>query len=741
MQRLIPVRTCAFLAAILIFPHCLFAQNTWTSANAGIEGGVILSFHPTPGGSMLASTERGLHRFEPSSASWTPVVRLHGSRWHVAADRAGTLFATTHLRQFSTAYTSTDDGRTWNPLLDRGDVVSLVGDGSDVELYGRRGRSTDGGTTWTPMDADDFDYLVPAGEGRFAAMSFDRWVLTSDDGGRTWSTTLPFPHFAIAAFEAIGDNVLVVSSDTLYVATGGEAPWSHPLEIPVRSIARIGDGGLIVSSHGGDRRRATDGIHRSDDSGRTWRQIASGYFRDLAATSDEAIFAASSPGISRSTDGGATWQPINAGLEERIVATWAEPDGTLYGLAQLMNTPITVLEPVQDFFRSSDNAASWQLALDSVRQIWTFFGGRGIATTHATTDADDQTLARTSAVVSVDHGRTWTTLSAGATLEVASTGESIGAVSVLDGRGRPHLHVTTDGGATWSARATAMRHDRMAITESGMIVVETQKERRRLGGSTDFGVTWRTLLEDKYVQEVIAPGGETIVAVTYDASDTTYVIERSSDGGATFTSTKTRDMFHAEMRQVNGMTLISMVDRFSPTVWRSSDSGATWASAPTGYLWVGGGRPTFAPTGELFAVRSEGMIRSTDYGATWHVIDTARSLGTPTSNGRVLVTSNPYGGVYRTSQLSDVKRDEASPTTNTLVIRPIPTTDRVVVEARGAGTLTVVDMSGRQVRRMTVDGSTDSAVLDISGLAAGVYGVRLVSATGTSTAQLVVVGQ
>ena len=253
-----------------------------------------------------------------------------------------------------------------------------------------------------------------------------------------------------------------------------------------------------------------------------------------------------------------------------------------------------------------------------------------------------------------------------------------------------------------------------------MIVVETQKERRRLGGSTDFGVTWRTLLEDKYVQEVIAPGGETIVAVTYDASDTTYVIERSSDGGATFTSTKTRDMFHAEMRQVNGMTLISMVDRFSPTVWRSSDSGATWASAPTGYLWVGGGRPTFAPTGELFAVRSEGMIRSTDYGATWHVIDTARSLGTPTSNGRVLVTSNPYGGVYRTSQLSDVERDEASPTTNTLVIRPIPTTDRVVVEARGAGTLTVVDMSGRQVRRMTVDGSTDSAVLDISGLAAGV---------------------
>ena len=743
MKRLYPVRSCALLAALLLLPYCLTAQLTWTPANVGLEGGVIHSLHPTPGGSMLASTTLGLHRLDQTSSSWISVIDLFGSRWQVASDSAGTLYATSHLAEFSTAYISTDDGRTWTSPLDTGDVYSLVGDDVDVLLLGKRGRSIDGGVTWTATDTVYFDFIASAARGRFAAMTYGQQIVTSTDGGNTWSFGGSVPAYPATALAAIDDRVFVVARDTLLVTTDGGMSWSRALDVPVRSIARIGDGGLIVSSQGTDRRRATDGMYRSDDTGRTWRQIATGYFQELAATADGSIFAESAPGVSRSTDDGTTWQPINIGLEERTVETWAVPDGTIYGLAHRMDLQSEDGPGVRDLYRSSDNAASWQLALDRVHQTWTFFGGRGIATTNYSVKGPDPWKTRDSAVVSLDNGRTWTTLSAGSVLAVASSGESIAAVSMRDFKNpsRPNLYVTTDGGTTWTARTTPTRHDRMAITASGTIVVDMRQGLMTMAASTDFGVTWRTLLERNWVQGVMAPGGETIVAVTYDASDTTYIIERSDDGGATFTSTKTRDTYIAVMRQVGGMTVIPMLDQSGTNVWRSSDSGATWISSPIGWLRNGVFRPTVAPTGELFALHIDGIIRSTNYGATWHAIDTSRWLGMPTSNGRVLVASHAYGGVYRTSQLSGVERDEASSRPNSLVVRPNPATDRLIVEARGAGTLTVVDMSGRQVRRMTVDGSTDSAVLDISGLAAGVYVVRLVSATGTSTAQLVVVGQ
>ncbi|HEX9951670.1 MAG TPA: T9SS type A sorting domain-containing protein [Rubricoccaceae bacterium] len=87
---------------------------------------------------------------------------------------------------------------------------------------------------------------------------------------------------------------------------------------------------------------------------------------------------------------------------------------------------------------------------------------------------------------------------------------------------------------------------------------------------------------------------------------------------------------------------------------------------------------------------------------------------------------------------------EAGPAASALSVRvgPNPARGTATVHVGGVSgetTLRLVDVRGRVVREMGVAAGASATVLDLAGLAPGVYGVRVEGGGGVATVRLVVV--
>lgn len=223
-------------------------------------------------------------------------------------------------------FESLDRGDTWQPLSEDGILHSL--------------RSTDDTVCWTQTFQITFDPRVPGriylNHGGGGTIEAGTWqargagLYRSDDDGRTWQLlTTPDMNAYVAGF-AIDPT----SSDTLYMGTSS-APQTDG-SAPVAYV----DSGLL---------------YRSDDAGRTWRELPTGWGARAGglfvwvdpADPDIVLFGVFQPrdaaaggaptgtglgpGWYRSADGGRTWAPHGVG--EGAVATVGfmvtiSPDGS-----------------------------------------------------------------------------------------------------------------------------------------------------------------------------------------------------------------------------------------------------------------------------------------------------------------------------------------------------------------------------------------------------------------------------
>jgi photosystem II stability/assembly factor-like uncharacterized protein len=259
----------------------------------------------------------------------------------------------------ATVLRTSDGGATWNKLsvtseqLDFRDIDAIdaqtayvlsIGNGPASRIY----KTTDAGATWTrQFQNDDAKAFLDAmsfwdaNHGLVFGDSIDGqfYILTTDNGGRTWTrlppANLPRALESEGAFAASGTNIALFGKTHAWIGTGGAAKarvlqtsdggrtW-HVADTPLAagpstgifSIAfRDAQHGVIV---GGDYRKepeAVDNLALTNDGGVTWKLVKglSG-FRSVVAyvpgVKTPALVAIGPSGADYSLDDGQTWAPI-----------------------------------------------------------------------------------------------------------------------------------------------------------------------------------------------------------------------------------------------------------------------------------------------------------------------------------------------------------------------------------------------------------------------------------------------
>lgn len=156
-------------------------------------------------------------------------------------------------------------------------------------------------------------------------------VLHTADGGETWTrqridTTQDRPLFAIQFFDAKHGVAVGLWSLVLVTADGGKT-WT-PVELPPPEGAKKADLNLLGLFADNTGRLFAAGekgmVLRSDDKGRQWTYLATGYkgsFWTGVVAADGSILAAGLRGsLYRSADQGRSWARIDTGTKSSITA-------------------------------------------------------------------------------------------------------------------------------------------------------------------------------------------------------------------------------------------------------------------------------------------------------------------------------------------------------------------------------------------------------------------------------------
>ena len=260
----------------------------------------------------------------------------------------------------STILRTVDGGLTWQKFdvttedLDFRDIDAIdaqtayalsIGNGPASRIY----KTSDAGNTWNLQfkNEDQKAFLDAmsfwdANHGIVFGDSIDKqfYILTTGDGGRTWSrvpaTSLPAAQENEGAFAASGTNIAVFGKSHAWIGTGAAArsrvlrttdggrtwqvadtPLASGSTTGIFSIAfRDAKHGVIAGGNYGKEQEAIDNLAVTSDGGVTWTLVKglSGYRSVVAyvpGVKTPALVALGPSGGDYSLDDGRTWRPID----------------------------------------------------------------------------------------------------------------------------------------------------------------------------------------------------------------------------------------------------------------------------------------------------------------------------------------------------------------------------------------------------------------------------------------------
>lgn len=282
-------------------------------------------------------------------------------------------------------------------------LVTVPASAHDPSAWGGSFRSRDEGATWMPIDAGLFiggaiTLAVNPVDPSDILYATDTRLLRSRNGGRDWSAEPPSifsgPTLTVA-FDGSGKVVLAATAAGVFRSEDG-TPWMSidvpASTLPARSIiAGAAPGRFYLSG--------ARGLYRSDDYGRTWKNVG-GALPDARVTAitmtrapAEVVWIVLEGRVLASNDAAETWQPRSKGLPPGTIETlvgdpasgrlWAAEDGRLYhtedagmswravgqplpqpgtrvrGIAASTDATIIVVTSDRGVYRSTDEGNHW----------------------------------------------------------------------------------------------------------------------------------------------------------------------------------------------------------------------------------------------------------------------------------------------------------------------------------------------------------------------------------------------
>lgn len=488
-------------------------------------------------------------------------------------------------------------------------------------------------------------------------------------GSRVWTSGGPYGGSArVVAIDSANPSTMYAGTQAggLFKSTDSGAFWTR---------SETGQGNPYVLSLGIDPVVPTrlyaglgDGLVRSSDGGASWTLTAvpAVPVRGLAVDplSPVIVYAGTGlVGVLKSTDAGDTWAAANTGLTALDVHSLVlDPSShaTLYaGTGQ------------GRIFKTTDAGSQWAPLYAGSSPISTIAVDPVLPSRlYAGSLASDGGVLK-----STDSGNTWAPANAGLTaLDVATLAIDPAAVETLyAGTISGGVFKSTDCGGSWSRAST----DRGSPSVFGLAihpVAHATLYAATLAGitrSTDAGLTWRSTVTGLVNLNVNAlavdPLDRAVVYAGATSFDSGYFAQpggvfKSTDSGATWAAASAGLTFPYVMAlAVNPSNPSELYAGTTSALFTSTDAGATWAVPPSLGLGAFVVAVAFDPTAPAtrYCVSSV-VMKSTDAGGTWNPAHTGLAGTTPralaidpaASSTLYLGTDGLYG-VYKSTNGGD----------------------------------------------------------------------------------------
>lgn len=214
--------------------------------------------------------------------------------------------------------TSSDGGRIWQALASGADAMALSVVGPDsivIAGHGVLAASVDGGRTIAPvrndLPSDDIHGFArdPAQPARMWAAIATGGVFETTDAGSTWVAVRDDAMFNLAAIRRDGGTQLLgVDASGLITSPDGGRSWSPlatPPTYPMTALAGSADGQVLYAG-------STSSLYRSSDGGGSWTEtMYRGSVLALAAVGDSVALVSQDTEFFRSEDRGQTFAGPN----------------------------------------------------------------------------------------------------------------------------------------------------------------------------------------------------------------------------------------------------------------------------------------------------------------------------------------------------------------------------------------------------------------------------------------------
>ena len=537
--------------------------------------------------------------------SWTTDFSPEGIDFETVACIPGTNCQTILLNSGNLLARSTNGGTTWTYTEDDNffniNLLHTIGGNVVIADKGFESlrRSTDGGLSWTDIDLPENQRtnmeFTSATEGYYFANTTNNLIKTTD-GGSSWAATGYAHPTSIRYFTYFDEQVgfLFDQDNKVFKTTNGGQTWTDMNTVGLTSSTRVF---TAISPTQVRAVSVTDNLWESDDSGTTWTNSAlsdgDGIFvkQKYHRQGGEYWLVSNMSEIFYSAAGFTNWQsgiPAERNDIDAIVMTENEVGYAVNGSGTLLKT--------------TNNGDDWN-AITTSPEL-----SRGVQLAELPDGRIMGIFSSSFPLVSSDGGATWTDYLSSSAIDFFDSSRPR-AYALLPG-GRQYFMnfdkavYSDDNGASWNLLLHA------ANTSIGQLYFFNDNlgfaagtGGGQMARTTDGGLNWENITEN-------TPTTQPLNEFYFTDEDNGIVFNgsrsyRTADGGDTWSSDVSLPGTYDLVVAPNGDLFANeFASGNNAEYWRSQDNGATWQSV--GYACAPSRAATISPDGNFYFGSGDG---------------------------------------------------------------------------------------------------------------------------------------